>query len=357
MNGRTRGFTIIELLVVISIIALLIGILLPAVGKARDNARVSVSRNNIRQIGVAFQSYAADWQDQQWVCGREPLGAYGSVANYNNQVYPGGNCIQIHPGVVWGFAFDGGLYGYWMCYPQHHWAVSPMNFTGGVAYFGYFRFPQVKAINNYLGERCYEDIFYAPKDRLSLAAAEPCMEDPGEFAITEGCNPPIWTSYCLSPAALFNPVVLATEDDGGFRDPWSIPSGFRAPRFAQVRYPTLKTHLLEHQWLQNVEVECNPAFDPFASVLDCEPYYFNHALTSQPVTVFYDLHVQLVGAHEAMLADRRYQQQNDGEGLWSRDTPFGQDGYFIDIGYDFAATSFHVLTTEGALGRDILGME
>ena len=41
-----------------------------------------------------------------------------------------------------------------------------------------------------------------------------------------------------------------------------------------------------------------------------------------------------------------------GHGLWSRDTPFGADGYFIDDGYDFAATSFHILTTDGIRGRD-----
>ncbi len=125
---------------------------------------------------------------------------------------------------------------------------------------------------------------------------------------------------------------------------------------SQIRYPDLKTHLLEHQWLQNVEVQCNPAFSEFGTVLDCEPYYFNHALTSQPVTVFYDMHVSLVGAHEAMLADRRVQQQVD-YGLWNRSTPWGEDGYYIDIGYDFAETSFHVLTTDGAKGRDILGKE
>ena len=43
MNKNTKGFTIIELLVVVSIIALLVGMLLPAIGKARDNARVNVS--------------------------------------------------------------------------------------------------------------------------------------------------------------------------------------------------------------------------------------------------------------------------------------------------------------------------
>ena len=59
MNIRRirSGFTIIELLVVISIIALLISILLPAVGKARDNAKVAVSRSNLRELGNAMHQY------------------------------------------------------------------------------------------------------------------------------------------------------------------------------------------------------------------------------------------------------------------------------------------------------------
>ncbi len=203
-----------------------------------------------------------------------------------------------------------------------------------------------------------------------MAAAAPCMEDPGEFpgnvdADGDGqadCNPPIWSSYCFSPAAMFNPAVFRADDETlpqdkrGFQHPFSLPAGFRCPSMSKIRYPDSKTHMIEHQWLQNVEVECNPAFDPFASVLDCEPYYFNHALTSSPVTLFYDAHVELVGVHEAMLADRRHDNQA-GYGLWSRDTPFGDEGYMIDVGYDFAETSFHILTTDGILGRDILGGE
>jgi prepilin-type N-terminal cleavage/methylation domain-containing protein len=60
MRTRRNAFTLIELLVVISIIALLVAILLPALGKAREQARFTVCKTNLRQQGVALLTYAQD---------------------------------------------------------------------------------------------------------------------------------------------------------------------------------------------------------------------------------------------------------------------------------------------------------
>jgi prepilin-type N-terminal cleavage/methylation domain-containing protein len=64
MTSRRAGFTLVELLVVIGIIAILIGIVMPSLSRARESSRRAACLSNLRQLGMMLQIYANENKDQ-----------------------------------------------------------------------------------------------------------------------------------------------------------------------------------------------------------------------------------------------------------------------------------------------------
>ena len=375
-NFSRRAFTIIELLVVVAIIALLIAILLPAIGKARDAALVTQSSANISNVTKAGYTYAADWSDRHFTAAPDDLAlAGGDCASY-------ANTIACPSQQLLGFDTSGGLWGYWvsgtLC-PQgvgqagNCQVLKPLVFaapgSGGAGNegnpysncFGAYQMMNTKAYNAYLNGRFYDKVFFAAKDRVGLLAADFGLINEGEFTPGTG-GTVVFPTYAWSPANMFNPGVLGSRaldcaSAGNFSA--SGPAAYRAPKLGLARFPELKSYAHEKLWLQNREGgEYNYNY------ATKRLWLFNEGYNSSPVVAFIDGHVSQVGINTCINDDYRIKVQSNNpcatsKGLWHRGTQMGANGWFTPLsGYDplvdMRPTSAFMLTVDGILGQDVI---
>ena len=358
-----KGFTIVELLVVVSIIALLIAILLPAIGKARDAALITQSLGNLRNLSAACNAYGADYNDRQFTAVPDECGMYGDAIAGACTAITATQCI---PQMILGWDSGGGLWGYWVSGTPARCAGWPGNCGNFVTYQacdfwgasarweGSWRLTNCKAFNSYVGGKFYDKVFWAPKDKITLAKIDKYFSTPVEFNYTNGdFETP---TYCWSPAAMWSPDVLAWSRKtgngssavfGAKPTKATMPGAFKSPGAGLAQYPSLKWRMWEHQWLQNMEGgEVNPAFSTPT------PWFYNQGYNSAPAVLCFDGHTQVVSI--AGIQQDKDLATAQGRPLW-----FLLPGYYNNAAYDMLTTgngavNVGVLTVDGILGRDML---
>jgi len=246
---QRKGFTLIELLVVIAIIALLIGIVLPALGSARRTARRGVCLSNLKQFGIGTAGYSADFNNK--------LPAYSWQNGETHTIAGlGGDC----DGTSLRINGDGIIAAAWQ--NTHILRQATGRCSGNrkirrlVQLSPHRRYTHLVMLD-YMGEQMPAPVAACPEDKFTISAASdpllfeetgPFPQDPNQDQFDgDGMNDPViqrWpysSTYQVVPAS-YGPGVTPTPDNSSL----FFHNGYLGPQSAdRVSFASQKVHMFE----------------------------------------------------------------------------------------------------------------
>jgi prepilin-type N-terminal cleavage/methylation domain-containing protein len=231
-RARTSAFTLIELLVVVAIIALLIGILLPALSEARRAGKLAICNSNNKQLGVATATYSADFQDRifafTWRAGK----TYSTFSDLNDAPSDLQAAANQAVDILRRRADRGDIrrIGGWIPHVYYTHLV----------------------IQDYLASRLPEKMVVCPEDfHRNLWQTDPKDGWPDAFSpvpfSARGNNGKRWpysSTYQVVPASYDNSVVGSRISQGSHNS-YFVPNTVRLgnKRLSDVAFPAQKVHI------------------------------------------------------------------------------------------------------------------
>ncbi len=328
-NVQTKGFTLIELLVVIAIIALLVSILLPALGNARRVAKQSVCISNMKQYTLASLNYATDFKELiNGFVPPEPLPTGGyQIRRYTGPNTPD-NVATVGDPWIWNAERGYDLI-------RRH--SAPQNLalttvTNWVPQFLYSHLPLVE----YLGKRLPEPGVVCPEDITRKRWQDNPLQNPDSDPA--GARTPYGSSYEFALHSSFpdkDPDPSANMRQGSHQGTFTINGAGNAKwRLGRRRISEVQAASRKAAWVEQ--------YSWHTGKVGKTPAYYMNAQTKNIVS-FFDGSVRIVDVGEANLGGYTLAVAN----ITISPPTFMYDGTASHAGYNWSTTETTTFTPTG----------